>query len=189
MRSNSPTSSKLAEKTVSRTELYRGKSFSFHTDEVLLPDGRKGRRDYVKYPEAVAILPFVDRDRIILVRQYRYSLGKAIYEIPAGKIDDPKEKKQKAAVRELLEETGHLAKKMKYLFSYYPCAGYSTEKIHIFRAEGLQPGKQNTDEDEFIQLETVSFRRALDWVRSGRIEDSKTIIALLSEQNARKGDR
>lgn len=180
MRSNKPISNNLPEKTVSRTELYRGRSFSFYSDEVLLPNGKKSVKDYVKYPEAVAILPFVSKDEIILVRQFRYSIGKTIYEIPAGKIDDPKENKQKAAGRELLEETGYQAKKMKYLFSYYPCAGYSTEMIHIFRAEDLVQKEQDPDDDEFIQPETVPFHKALEWVRSGKIVDSKTIIALLS---------
>lgn len=186
MRSSKATSSNLPEKTLSKTELHRGRSFSFFSDEVLLPNGKKGVKDYVKYPEAVAILPFVDSENIVLVRQFRYAVGKTIYEIPAGKIDDPKESKQKAAGRELREETGYHAKKMRYLFSYYPCAGYSTEMIHIFRADGLTQKEQSPDEDEFIQPEIVPFRKALEWVNSGKIVDSKTIIAILSANDGLK---
>jgi ADP-ribose pyrophosphatase len=179
MRSNKATSSDRIEKTLSRREIYRGRSFSFYSDDVLLPNGKRTKKDYVKYPEAAAIVPFLDKENIILIRQFRYAVGKTIYEIPAGKFDDPKENKAKAAKRELLEETGYESGKMKYLFSYYPCAGYSTEMIHIFRADGLVLKEQMPDEDEFIRTEIVSYKKALDWVRGGKIVDSKTILALL----------
>lgn len=186
MRSSSPISSNLPEKTLSKKELYRGRSFSFYSDEVLLPNGKKGVKDYVKYPEAVAIIPVIDRDHIILIRQFRYAVGKTIYEIPAGKIDDPKESRKKAAVRELREETGYHAKKMEYLFSYYPCAGYSTEMIHIFRASELALKGQDPDDDEFIRTEIVPLKKALEWVHNGKIADSKTIIALLTLRDSQK---
>lgn len=179
MKSNKPTSSSQTEKTISRNELYRGRSFSFYSDEVVLPNGKKAKKDYVKYPEAVAIVPFIDEENIILIHQYRYPVGKAIYEIPAGKLENPKENKIQAAKRELLEETGYECKKMKFLFSAYPSAGYSTETIHIYRADKLVLKEQRPDDDEFIRPEIVPFEKALEWVKAGKIVDSKTIQALL----------
>ncbi len=179
MRSSRVISAETPDQRIRSREIYRGKSFSFLTDTVRFPDGREGKRDYVKYPEAVAVVPFLDERTVVLIRQYRYPIGRTIWEIPAGKLDRPGENLAAAAKRELLEETGYRAGRTRRLFSYYPCAGYSTEKIHIFRADRLTERGQNPDEDEFIRPEAVAFRQALEWVRSGRINDSKTIASLL----------
>jgi ADP-ribose pyrophosphatase len=169
----------LKELTISSSTIYKGKSFSFKTDLVRLPDGREASKDYVAYPEAVGIVPFINDNDIVLVRQYRYPVKREIYEIPAGKLDDPSEDIDTAACRELLEETGYKAGKLKLFCSYFPCAGYSTERLHLFSARDLEPGSDDPDDDEFIKNEIVSFDRALAMIGEGKIEDSKTIIALL----------
>ncbi len=162
----------------SRT-LHKGRSFSFKSDRVKLPDGRETKKDYVFYPEAVGIVPFIGKDDIILVRQFRYPVGQVLYEIPAGKLDHPDEDLKVAAYRELLEETGYKAGKLERFCSYFPCPGYSTEKLHLYTGTDLCPGDVSPDEDEFITCEKVSFKNALKMIDEGKIKDSKTIIALL----------
>lgn len=178
----------LVEKKVSSKKLHQGKSFSFYQDTVTLPDGREAKRDYVKYPEAAVILPFIDNENIILIEQFRYPIGKTILELPAGKIDDPNELAEKAAARELLEETGYRTANTKFLFSFYPAIGYSTEIIHAFVATDLTEETQAPDDDEFISVKIVKYKTALEWALSGKLQDSKTILALLYYDNIKFKD-
>lgn len=175
------TSSKnhLNERTHKSHKLYQGKSFSFHSDEIVLPDGRKSKRDYVQYPSAAVILPFLDEERILLVEQYRYPIQKTLLELPAGKIDDPNEAWEKAASRELQEETGYSAKRIEYLFSYYPAVGYSTEIIHAYLATDLKAGEQAPDEDEFIDVRVFHLDEMIKLIEKGEIQDAKTILTIL----------
>ncbi len=171
--------SDLKEHTINSSIIHTGKSFSFKSDLVRLPDGREAKKDYVFYPEAVGIVPFIDKTDIILVRQFRYPIGRVIYEIPAGKLDSPSEDLKSAAERELLEESGYKAQKLELFCSYFPCPGYSTERLHLFKASDLAAGSTDPDDDEFIACERVPFEKALSMIDEGKIEDSKTIIALL----------
>lgn len=169
----------LIEESISSSVIHQGKSFSFRSDEIRLPDGRTAKRDYVDYPEAVVILPITEDNKIIFVEQYRYPIRKTLIELPAGKIDDPQEPKESAAHRELVEETGYQAGEMKYIFSFYPAVGYSREMIHVFVAKYLDEVGQNPDEDEFIEPVLMGFDEALDQIRYGRIDDSKTVLSIL----------
>ncbi|MCX7820634.1 MAG: NUDIX hydrolase [Brevinematales bacterium] len=178
MTSSRMTSDKIPEKTLSSEIIYKGKAFSLYSDIVLLPDGRNAKKDIVNYPEAVAILAF-QGDKIILERQYRYSVKNFLYEIPAGKIDNPEENPIDAAKRELLEETGFVSDKLTYLFSYFPAVGYSTEKIHLFKAENLKLEKQHLDEDEFIEVLFFKIEDVVDMIKNGEIMDAKTILGVL----------
>lgn len=171
----------LAEETISSKLVLQGKSFSFMSDEVKLPDGRTATRNWVNYPAAAVILPYIDDERIVLIEQYRYSLKRAIFELPAGKIDDPSEPKEAAACRELLEETGYRAGNIKFLFSFYPAVGYSSEILHAFRATNLTFDRDDPDEDEFIDTHIVRFDEALEMIRRGEICDSKTMLLLFNE--------
>ena len=166
------------EKTVSSKLLHQGKSFAFYSDKVTLPDGREAQRDYVRYPEAVAILPVLDDGRILLIRQFRYSIGKTLLEVPAGKIDDPKEAMEKAAYRELEEETGYSATRLSYLFSHYPAVGYSSETIHSFIATGLKKTATHFDEDEFIEIAPYDKKDVESFVQKGEIMDAKTLLLI-----------
>ena len=111
-------------------------SFSAHLDEVLLQTGEIGKRIRIDHPEAAAVIPFLSRDDILMVRQYRYALGRETLEIPAGKVD-PGEEVDDCVKRELLEETGYVAGAIKRLYTYAPAIGYSNELIHIYRGRGL----------------------------------------------------
>ncbi len=184
MKSSKPPLNKLKEATLTSQCLHQGKSFSFWRDEVVFPNGKKGYRDYVKYPDAVAILPIMD-DKIVFIRQYRYAPGKILLEIPAGKIDNG-ETPLETVRRELREETGYDSSDIEYLLSYYACPGYSTEKIHTYVARNLTPAPLEADEDEFILTETLSLPEAKEAIRTGLIEDSKTILAILAYETQTK---
>ena len=169
---------KLTEKLHKRNQVYSGKSVSFSADRIVLPDGKLAMREYLEHPGAVAVIPFAKRGSIILVKQYRFPIGKITYEIPAGKLGKD-ERPLSCVQRELEEETGFKAGKIKKLLSFWPTPAFSNEILHIYSARDLRPTRKNPDEDEFIEHIEVPFSKALAWVRSGKIRDSKTIIALL----------
>ncbi|MFA5137603.1 MAG: NUDIX hydrolase [Elusimicrobiota bacterium] len=168
----------MVERCVRRNPIYLGKSVNFRVDEVRLPNGRRAIREYMDHPGAVAVAPFLDPDTILLVRQYRYPVGRLTYEIPAGKLDG-EESPLRCALRELREETGYRAGRIRSLLSFWPAPAFSNERLHIYVADRLVRGRQSLDEDEFLEIQTVPFQKALSWVLSGKIQDSKTIIALL----------
>lgn len=169
---------KLREKVYKKKKVYLGKAVDFCNDEVILPDGNKATREYIDHPGAVAIVPFINKTDIILVRQYRYPIDEITYEIPAGKLDK-KEPLLKCAKRELKEETGYSAKSIKKLTSFWPSSAFSNEELIIYVAKDLSSGKTNPDDDEFIENLVIPFKKALQMVKQGKIKDSKTVIALL----------
>ena len=171
---------KLKEKVYKKNKIYTGRAVDFYNDEIILPNGKKATREYINHPGAVAIVPFVNELHIVLVRQYRYPVKKTTYEIPAGKLDiSKKESLLECAKRELKEETGYSTKNIKKLISFYPSTAFSNEELIIYTAKDLVPGKQNPDEDEFIQNAVVPFKQALQMIKNGKIKDAKTVIALL----------
>lgn len=168
----------LIEKTLNKKLIYKGKFTELFCDEVQLPNGNSATREYINHHGAAAVLPFIDKENIVLVKQYRYAIGKVTYEIPAGKIDAG-ETPIECITRELEEETGYIAKKFELLLSFYPTSALSNELLHIFSAFNLEEGNFNPDEDEFVEKEIVNFKNALDMIKDGQIKDSKTIISLL----------
>lgn len=167
------TESKLRSRTV-----YRGKLLHVLEDEVRLADGRNARREYVRHPGAVVILPFLDSRTVVLVRQYRYPLARHFYEIPAGKIDAGETPRQTAR-RELKEECGYAARKWRRLTTIHPCIGYSDERIELFLARGLTHVGDAPDDGELLEVVPMKLAAALRWVREGKITDEKTVIGLL----------
>ncbi len=130
------------EKALKSKTVWRGRFFAFRSDEVELPDGKVTVRDIVEHPGAVAIIPILSDGRILLVRQYRYAVGKELLEIPAGTMEAG-ESPQECAKRELSEETGYEAERIMELTRFYTAPGYSSELIHIFVARGLKPCHRN----------------------------------------------
>ncbi|OIO73553.1 MAG: hypothetical protein AUJ85_07865 [Elusimicrobia bacterium CG1_02_37_114] len=169
---------KFKEKLYKHNRVYAGRIMNFFSDTVILPNKKKGFREYAEHPGAVTVLPFVDRGKIVLVKQYRHPIKKITYELPAGKIDG-KENLIKCIRRELIEETGFRAKKIRKMVSFHPTGAFSTEILHIFLARDLKPVRPSPDEDEFIESLVIPFDKALRWVRTGKIKDAKTIIGLL----------
>jgi ADP-ribose pyrophosphatase len=166
------------ERTLSSRLLHEGKSFSFKTDHVELPNGRRTTRDVVDHPGAVAIVPVLDDSRLVLVRQFRYAAGRELLEIPAGTLEKG-EKPDECAARELREETGYEADSMRRLLSFFTAPGYSNEVIHLYVATGLRRGEIETEEDEEIEVEEVGLDEALRMIEENRIEDAKTIVGVL----------
>ncbi|MGD9642328.1 MAG: NUDIX domain-containing protein [Elusimicrobiales bacterium] len=151
---------------------------NFRADTVTLPNGRRATREFVDHPGAVAVLPVLPDGRIVFVRQFRYPVGLATLEIPAGKLNGPKDSPLRRVKAELKEETGYTARKITPILAYWPTPAFSTEVLHIYTATGLSGGAPDPDEDEFLTLETIPFEKAWQMVVTGRIRDSKTVIAL-----------
>lgn len=169
----------LIETFVRKKTIWRGKAVNFDVDTVRLPNGKLATREYISHPGAVGVVPFLDRNTIVLVRQYRHPVGKVTLELPAGKID-PSESVLACIKRELAEETGFIAAKFAPLIRYWPTPAFADEVLHLYVATGLQAGRVNTDEDEFLEVVTMPFKKAVELVRRGKIRDSKTVIGLLS---------
>ncbi|MBC7357143.1 MAG: NUDIX hydrolase [Desulfacinum sp.] len=152
--------------------------FSAYLDAVRLRTGRITERIRMDHPEAAAVLPFVDDGRhVILVRQWRYAIGRETLEIPAGKVD-PGESVEACAKRELMEETGYEARRFLPLFRYHPAIGYSNEEIAIFAASGLVKASRREDTDEISRVEVLPWEEVLGRIHDGTITDGKTVIAL-----------
>ena len=154
------------------------KSFSVNLDEVKLSSGRITERIRVLHPDASAIIPILEDGRIILVKQYRYSIQEETLEIPAGKIDKG-ETAEECAKRELKEETGYSATKLKYLLTYIPAIGYSNEKLHFYKGTDLRKHPDyEFPSDEISNLEMLSLPEINKKILSGEIKDGKTILAM-----------
>lgn len=165
------------EKTLDRTPVFKGKIIEVEVQDVLLPDGNKSKREIVHHPGAVAVIAFTPEDKLILVKQYRKALGKNIAEIPAGKLEKG-EDPLLCAKRELEEETGVKAKQWTELNSFYTSPGFANEIVHVFLAEELYEGNENTDDDEFVERIDVTLDEAEKMVNNLDIHDAKTIYAV-----------
>jgi len=152
-------------------------SFSAYLDEVLLRNGKVGKRIKFDHPEVTAIIPFASNDEIIMVRQFRYALERETLEIPAGKVD-PGEKPEECVRRELLEETGYEAGAIKLIYTYAPALGYSNELIHIYSGHNLKKTNARIDEREIASVERLSLKRVTAMIKKGLILDGKTLIGL-----------
>ncbi len=161
----------------SRT-VHRGRVVEITVDRVELPNGHQVDLDMVRHPGASAVVPFISETEILLVRQYRWAAGGFIYEIPAGKLDHRGEDPLACARRELLEEVGQHATDFQPLGSIVTAPGFTDEVIHLFLATGLEEGRQNLEEDEVLEIVRMPFDQAMDWARSGRIRDAKTLCGL-----------
>jgi ADP-ribose pyrophosphatase len=176
----------LTEHTLSREELLKGHFLHVVRESVRLPDGGTATREYILHPGAVAIVPFTDDGRIVLERQYRHPTRRVIVEIPAGKLD-PGESPLVCGQRELLEETGYVAREWAHAFTMYPTVAYSDEAIQIWFARGLTLKQAQLDHGEFLEVFTATPQEFLAWCRDGTIVDSKTLAAAAWIQNVLHG--
>jgi len=167
------------EKTLSSKILFEGRHFSFKTDVVELPNGRRTTRDIVDHPGAVAIIPILPDGRIVLVRQYRYAVQTDLLEIPAGTLEKG-EKPLDCALRELREETGYEANSMEMILSCYVAPGYSSELIHFYVASALRGVESNMELDETITVERIEFDQAIKMIKERIIVDAKTVVGMLT---------
>lgn len=156
--------------------IYNGKilGLSVYEGEI---EGRYVKREVIEHRGAAAILAFDADGKIILVKQHRFPHG-YVLEIPAGTLEKDEEP-IKCAFRELEEETGYKAEKMTHMLTYYPSIGYNTEAIHCYLATKLQLTAPKLDDDEILSVTKMKLSELLEMIKTGKIQDSKTICAVL----------
>ncbi len=170
--------SDLEERVIKTEEVYQGKLVTLRRDIVEIAPGKRALREVVVHPGAVAVVPFLDRETIILVRQYRHAIGQELLEIPAGTLKKG-ETAEECAQRELKEEIGYEAGNIRKITRLFPAPGYTSEAIDLFIASDLHPSKGQAEEDEVVEPVALKLESAIDWVRNGVIKDGKTIIGIL----------
>lgn len=151
--------------------------FDVQRCRIQLPTGQLVERDLVEHPGAALILPVTADGQIVMIRQLRFAVGGEIWELPCGTLEEG-EDPAACAARELTEETGYTAEAIEPLGRWWSCPGYSTERIFAYLATGLQPGQQNLDEHEAIDVEIMDVETIRRLLADNRIEDAKTITAL-----------
>ncbi len=165
------------EKTLKLDNIYSGKILKLDVETVLLPNNNQAKREIVRHPGAVAILPISEEGEIYFVKQFRKALNTELIEIPAGKLEKD-ENPRECALRELQEEIGFTANKLVLLGSFYSSPGFTNEIIYIYKAEGLIKSKLEMDEDEFINVVKYSIEESLEMLAKDTFKDAKTVIAL-----------
>ena len=154
---------------------YEGHFLKVQRDTVRLPDDKTSKREYIRHPGAVVVLPVFDDGSILLERQFRYPLHDVFIEYPAGKID-PNEDPLECAKRELQEETGYTARDWQFVCTIHNAIAYSDEHLDIFLARGLTAGASKLDEGEFLETFKATVPDMLNWIREGKVTDVKTVI-------------
>ena len=169
---------KSGAKVLSSETLYRGKVFQLQRDVVIEPGGVQAARDIVVHPGSVVVLPVFPDGRILLIRQYRHSVGEFLWELVAGR-KEPGETPVAAARRELIEETGYAAKRLRKLMRVVPTPGFVAEWMWIFAAEGLTKGAAHPEEDEKITPRVFTWKEAEKMIERGTLRDAKSICGIL----------
>lgn len=170
--------------TVSSTRVYDGRLLRVDRDRVQFPDGSSGDLEVIRHPGAAAIVPVAspmettENPTIIMLRQFRYAAGEAIWEIPAGVLGTD-ESPEACARRELVEEAGVSAGRLEHLTSILTTPGFTDECIHLFAAYDLHPAESAHEPDEFIDVRPMPLSEVLELVRGGEIVDGKTICGIL----------
>ena len=175
----------FTESALIKETLFEGRIINLRRDRIQLPNGKESTREMIEHRGGVAVLAVDENGFVPIVRQYRYPLGKHLWEIPAGKLEigeDPDE----AIVRELREETGLTAKSITSLGMFYPTCGYSNEIIRLYLATDLTYVGAKPDEDEFLEIKYVSVDELYEKCLSGEIRDGKTMMAVMLYRASRE---
>lgn len=179
--------SHLLETGLRRECLASGDFLHVMRDDVRLPDGTTASREFIVHPGAVMIIALLDDDRLVMERQFRYPMGKAMVEFPAGKLDAG-ESSLACAQRELREETGYVAQEWACAGVVHPVISYSTEHIDVWFARGLTLGQRELDAGEFLDVFSATQLELMACVQNGLLTDAKTLAGLLWLQRVRAGD-
>lgn len=158
--------------------VFQGRVIGLRVDEVRLPDGRTAVREVVDHPGAAVVVPLTAEGEVLLVRQYRYSVGATLLEVPAGTLE-PGESPLDCARRELTEEAGATAERFEPLATLYPSPGVLTEVLHCFLATGLHLGTPQGTAEEDLTLVRLPLAEAVARVVAGEIRDAKSVASLL----------
>lgn len=169
----------LTEHKISSHEVYNGSFLNVVEDTVRLPNGNEAQRIVVKHPGAAAVLAITAEQKVVLVKQWRYPVGEALLEIPAGKLDCQNEDPAHAALRELAEETPYTATEVKLIHTFYTVPGFGDEKMYLYLAENVEPNSTlSADEDEILQPVLLSSAEVRHALQNSQIHDGKTLVAL-----------
>ncbi|MGH9781441.1 MAG: NUDIX hydrolase [Candidatus Acidiferrales bacterium] len=163
---------------ISSKTLFRGRVFDVRRDAVIEPGGVRATRDLVVHNGSVVVLPILDDGRLLLIRQYRHSVGGYLWELVAGRIE-PGERPLPGAKRELLEETGYTARRWQKILDVFPTPGFVSERMLVYLARDLRPGPAHPEADERITVRAFSPRKIESWIRTGKLRDAKSVAAIL----------
>ena len=168
-------------KRIDRVLKYKGSIVDFYDDVMQAPDGQIAHWDYIAHRTgAAAVLPVMEDGRILMVRQYRNALGRETLEIPAGSRDSVEEPTEVCAARELEEETGYRASHLELLLTVATTVAFCNEVIDVYLATDLTKTCQHLDENEFVEVESYSIEELVEMVLHQKIQDSKTVSAILA---------
>jgi len=173
-------------KIISSKEVLKNKLFTVVEEVAHDSSGFEIKRAIVKHPGSAVMMAVDDKERILLVKQFRLPAEKDLWELPAGRID-PGENALQAAKRELREETGYQAKKWVKLISYWASPGYVAEKMNVFLATELKAGEQQPMEDERIEIGWFTRKQLKEMIAEGKMEDGKTLVGFFMWLQHRKG--
>jgi len=162
-------------KVISSRELLKNKLFSVVEEVATDPSGFEIKRSIIRHPGSAVMMAVDERDRVLLVKQFRLPAEQDLWELPAGRLD-PGESALEAAKRELREETGYQAKRWTELASFWASPGYVQEKMNVFLAEDLTEGKQEPMDDERIEIRWFEKDELRRMIRAGEILDGKTLV-------------
>ncbi|WP_425540151.1 NUDIX hydrolase [Microaceticoccus formicicus] len=163
------------EKTMKSERVYEGKILNLRVDTVELPNRKYSKREIVEHGSSVVIIPIMDDNSVLMVKQYRKAIDKVVLEFPAGLVEsgeDPKE----AALRELQEEVGYTANKIEYIYDFYTSPGFTDERINVFVASDLIPSDMVCDEDEFLEIVKIDLNELIEKLHNYELFDAKAII-------------
>jgi len=165
-------------RVLSSEMVYEGKVFGIRRDEVIEPTGVRTTREMITHPGSVVVLPVLPDGRVLLIQQYRYAARQFLWELVAGRMDGG-ETPEEGAARELQEETGYTAKKLKVFLEFFPTPGFLEEKMYLLLAEGLTPGKATPEDDEKIVARPYTHKELDQMLREKKLRDAKTIAGVL----------
>jgi 8-oxo-dGTP pyrophosphatase MutT (NUDIX family) len=175
----------MPEQRISSERVFDGRLVSVRVDAVQLPSGREATREVVEHPGAVAILPVTEAGKLILVRQFRYAVGKSLLEVPAG-TREPGEPDEQTARRELHEEVGLEAGSIELLARFFISPGWCNEQLVAFRATDLREIGAKPEQDEDLDIVEIDPADIPSLIASGEIADAKTITAVLAHLSGRR---
>lgn len=167
-------------KRLKRELVAEGAIIDYYQDTMQIPNGNVAKWDLIDHKGAAAVVAVRDDGKLLMVRQYRNALERETLEIPAGGLNGREEPTDQAAMRELEEETGYTCAQVELLNSIYTTVAFCNEKIDIYLARNLKPGKQHLDEDEYLNVEAYTLDELKQMIFDCKIQDSKTICAIMT---------